>query len=302
MRIAFAGTPEPAVVTLEALLGSQHDVAFVITRPDAPTGRGKLLTPSAVAQFAQQHGIECLKPTSLKDIEDRLTDIDAVVVVAYGALVPAQLLQVVKHGWINVHYSLLPLLRGAAPVQWAIKNGDTTTGVSAFRIDQGLDTGPVFAQVHTDIGAQENSTQLLDRLTVMGSKLILQVLGDIDTGKATPVAQDPTQVTLAPKITSADARIDWTQSAQQVVNHVRAMAQKPGAWTMSGDERIKIPRAQVCPDSHDLSPGEVSVISRIVCVGASDGCVELIDVQRPGGTSAHAYSWAKTLTGSVILV
>lgn len=301
MRIAFAGTPESAVAPLQALVHSHHDIAFVVTRPDAPSGRGRVLTPSPVATFAAENELPVFKPEHIVEIEDKFAGIDAVIVVAYGAMIPESLLDVPRHGFINLHFSLLPTWRGAAPVQYAILNGDELTGVTAFRIDKGLDTGPILGTVSTQITASENSGELLERLTDMGSMLMLQLLDGLQSGQVAAHPQSPHDVSYAHKITSQDARINWSHPGLAVVRRIRAMAPAPGAWTMHGDERIKIGQAQLALDVTDLAPGHVRVRDGKVFVGTASHAIEVQQVQRPGKTMGPAKQWADSLRGDVVL-
>lgn len=301
MRIAFAGTPESAVSPLQALVHSHHDIAFVVTRPDAPTGRGRVLTPSPVATFAAENELQVFKPEHIADIADKFADIDAVIVIAYGAMIPESLLDVPKHGFINLHFSLLPTWRGAAPVQHTILNGDELTGVTAFRIDKGLDTGPILGTVSTQVTASENSGELLERLTDMGSMLMLQLLDGLQSGQVTAHEQSPHDVSYAHKISTDDARIVWTHPGLAVVRRIRAMAPAPGAWTMHGDERIKIAHAQLAMDVTDLAPGEVRVTDGKILVGTASQAIEVLQAQRPGKTMSPAKQWADSLRGDVVL-
>lgn len=295
MRIAFAGTPAPAVAALEALIASQHEVAFVVTRPDAPAGRGRVMTPSAVAVAADRHGVECLTPLRIEGVADRLARVDCVVVVAYGGMVPARMLDIPRHGYLNVHFSLLPAWRGAAPVQHAILHGDHTTGVTVFRLDAGLDTGPVLGALSTEIGDQ-TSGELLEQLAGMGARLLMSVLDDLESGTATPVPQKEHGVSLAPKITVVDARVVWHDSATAVERRIRAMTPLPGAWTMDGHERIKLEPVTLRPDVADLAAGQVAARDGAVLVGTATHAVELTRVLRPGRT------WAPARLASGVLV
>lgn len=301
MRIAFAGTPDSAVMPLLALIDSHHEVCFVITRPDAPSGRGRQLTQSPVAALAHERGIEILKPTHIAQIATRLAEVDLVVVVAYGALIPENLLAVPAHGWINVHYSLLPTWRGAAPVQHAIIHGDDISGVTIFQIDKGLDTGPVFATVTTSISSTVTATQLLGQLNQMASVLMEQVLDGIESDRISAQPQSSIDVSYAPKISTNDARIDWTLPALAISRRIRAMTDSPGAWTMLGDERIKMSPVKLRTDNVELRPGQVAVADKAILVGTGSHAVELTFIQRAGKTSTPASEWAHSLSDSAML-
>ena len=291
MRIAFAGTPDVAVPVLDALVSSGHEVAFVITRPDAPAGRGRVLTPSPVSLSAQEHNIECFKTTDLVSLTSQLAQVDCVVVVAFGAMVPSELLNVPKHGWINVHFSLLPHWRGAAPVQYAIKAGDDVTGVSAFQIDAGLDTGPVLGSIATSIRAGETSGELLDRLAIEGAALMVATLSALEAENIHAVPQPTTGVSVAPKISKDDARVSWQLPALAIERHVRAMTPEPGAWTMAGDQRIKLSPVSLATEVSHLAPGEVVKIENQVFVGTGSHAVVLGEVTQAGRNQVDAKHW-----------
>ncbi len=291
MRIAFAGTPEAAVPTLRALFESSHDVAFVVTRPDAPVGRGQVMTPSPVSEVAHEFGCRTLKPTALRDIASEFDGIDCVVVVAYGNLVPRELLDVPAHGWINVHFSLLPHWRGAAPVQHAIMAGDDVTGVSTFRLDEGLDTGPMLAYLTTSIGERETSSELLARLANEGGALALATLAGVENGSIHPLHQPLDGISHAPKILVSDARINWQHPALAIDRKVRAVTLEPGAWTMCGDSRIKLGPVGVRNDITDIATGVVEVRGKKVVVGTGSTAVELGTVHEAGRKPVDALVW-----------
>ncbi|EEI16627.1 methionyl-tRNA formyltransferase [Corynebacterium lipophiloflavum] len=298
MRLVFAGTPEPAVVALSKLIASEHEVSSVITRPDARKGRGRSLHPSPVKELAQHHGIEVLTPQTLKDNEEirqvlREIAPEAVPVVAYGNLIPADMLEIPTHGWVNLHFSLLPAWRGAAPVQAAIRNGDADTGATTFRIDTGLDTGDILGHIHEPIHATDTADDLLTRLAFAGADLLVETMTGLADGTITPVAQ-PSEGTYARKITSADARIDWSEPAEVVDRAIRAHTPAPGAWTTLGGERVKLERITPAAEG-DLRPGEVRVSKEVVEVGTSSANVELTRIQPPGKKMMAAADWARGL-------
>ena len=292
MRIAFAGTPEVAIPTLEALIANGHEVAFVITRPDAPAGRGRTITPSPVALAAQQHGLETFKTSQLLNVSHEVSDVDAVIVVAFGGLVPDELLTVPRYGWINVHFSLLPHWRGAAPVQHAIMAGDDVTGVTTFRIDSGLDTGEVLGQVTTIIHKNETSGELLERLGHEGASLLVATLAGIETGAIVPMAQAEHDVTLAPKLSKAQAQIDWSLPALAIERRIRAMTPHPGAWTMCNDERLKIFPVTLDHVAIYLEPGVIQIYEDDVIVGTGSHALTLGQVQQAGRNAITARQWA----------
>src|SRR5262249_47970965 len=259
MRLVFAGTPQTAVPSLDALLASSHSVVAVLTRPDARAGRGRRLAASAVADRARDAGIEVLAPRRPSD-PDFLARVresapDCCPVVAYGALVPDAALAVPEHGWVNLHFSLLPAWRGAAPVQHAILRGDEVTGATTFRLVAELDAGPVFGVVTEPIAPTDTAGDLLDRRAVSGAEVLVATMGGIESGELVPRPQPPDGVSLAPKISSDDARVRWDQPAPAVSRQVRACTPTPGAWTQLNEARIKLwPFAGQAPDEHDGRP------------------------------------------------
>ena len=290
MRIGFAGTPAPAVETLTALLATHHQIDIVVTRPDAPVGRGKVMTPSPVAALAESEGLRTVKRDSLRDCAELFADLDLVVVVAFGALVPQDLLEVPRHGWVNVHYSLLPRWRGAAPVQYSILAGDKVAGVSVFQLEAGLDTGPVYQSESIALTGTETSGTLMEELTHIGCRTLITTLANIESGNAVAVPQDRSGVTYASKIATSDARIDWRAPAHQVDQLIRAMTPHPGAWTMHGEERIKVSPVTLHA-RHDLAPGQCVREDGCVVVGTGSGAIALTQVQRAGRTMVDAVAW-----------
>ena len=269
MRLLFAGTPEPALPSLRALVDSQnHDVIAVLTRPDAAAGRRGKPAPSPVAQFAAEQGIPVLKPERPNSAEfvAELAELapDACAVVAYGALLRDELLAVPTHGWVNLHFSLLPAWRGAAPVQAAIAAGDTVTGATTFRIERDLDSGPIFGVVTETIAPTDTAGDLLARLAVSGAGLLAATMDGIADGSLIPVRQPAEGITVAPKITVDEARVRWELPAHVVDRRIRAVTPNPGAWTMIGDVRVKVGPVRVDEDK-ELAVGEIEVGKRDVC-------------------------------------
>ncbi|WP_284819549.1 methionyl-tRNA formyltransferase [Corynebacterium rhinophilum] len=304
MRIIFAGTPEPAVVALEKLLASSHEVVAVITRPDAKKGRGRSLHPSPVKALAQEHGIEVLTPSTLRpgtedgdNLRQRLAELQpvAIPVVAYGNLISKDLLDVARHGWVNLHFSLLPAWRGAAPVQAAIAAGDDITGASTFRIEEGLDTGPVFGTVTEGITGTDTADDLLTRLAYSGADLLVATMDGLEAGTLEPQAQKG-EATYAPKISTAAARIDWAQPAFAIDRHIRAHTPGPGAWTLLDDSRLKVGPVRVTEgiDKH-LAPGEALINKDAVYIGTATQPVQLDRIQPPGKKMMNAADWARGL-------
>ncbi|MFF4793583.1 methionyl-tRNA formyltransferase [Streptomyces sp. NPDC001276] len=298
MKLVFAGTPEVAVPALDALLASgRHEVAAVVTRPDAPAGRGRRLIASPVAERAEEAGIEVLKPLKPRDPEflERLKEIapDCCPVVAYGALLPRAALEIPARGWVNLHFSLLPAWRGAAPAQHALMAGDEITGASTFLIEEGLDSGPVYGTVTERIRPTDTSGDLLTRLALAGAGLLAATMDGIEDGTLEAVPQPAEGVTLAPKITVEDARVDWTAPALRVDRVVRGCTPAPGAWTTFRGERLKLIQAAPAPQRTDLAPGALAVGKNDVHVGTGSYAVELLWVQAQGKKPMRAADWAR---------
>ncbi|MFB6721292.1 methionyl-tRNA formyltransferase [Kribbella sp. NPDC056345] len=296
MRVVFAGTPEPAVTALRAIVASRHEVVAVVTRPDAPAGRGRKLVASPVAQYAEElGGIEILKPVKPSDPEflARLAEIapDCCPVVAYGGLLPQAALDIPEHGWVNLHFSVLPAWRGAAPVQHSIIAGDDVTGASTFRIVKALDAGPVFGVLTEPIGPTDTSGDLLGRLAESGSKLLVDTLDGIEDGILQPQEQPADGVSLAPKINVEDAELDLTAPALRVDRLVRGCNPAPGAWTTFRGERLKV--LAVSLTDEELKPGEISATKSSVRIGTGSKAVELLTVQPQGKKPMAAADWAR---------
>jgi methionyl-tRNA formyltransferase len=297
MRLVFTGTPETAVPSLTALLdSSRHEVVAVLTRPHARAGRGRREIASPVEQLAVKEGLPLLSPTRLSDPDflERLVDLrpDCCPVVAYGALIPAAALAIPERGWVNLHFSLLPAWRGAAPVQRAILSGDEITGASTFLIEAGLDTGPVYGVVTEPIRATDTAGGLLERLARSGADLLVATMDGIADGSLTPRPQTADGVSVAAKITVDDARVDWTAPAVHVDRLVRACTPVPGAWTLFRGQRLKLGPVRVV-DGSALHPGELRVTKQSARVGTATGPVELGDVQAPGKRPVPAPDWAR---------
>lgn len=300
MRLVFAGTPEPAAVALQRLIDSDHEVVAVLTRPDARKGRGRTLHPSPVKELAVANGIEVLTPERLSgdnDAAQRLAELqpDAIPVVAYGNLVPESMLAIPRHGWVNLHFSLLPAWRGAAPVQAAIRAGDAVTGATTFRIDKGLDTGEVLGTIEEPIGPTDTADDLLNRLAHRGADLLVSTMDGLAAGTVTPTPQ-PVEGSYAPKITPAEARVDWRAPAAEIDRAIRAYTPAPGAWTTLRGERVKIGPVRLTETpAGPLAPGEVAAEKHSVRVGTGFGDVELGQIQPPGKKQMDAADWARGL-------
>ena len=300
MKLVVAGTPEVAVPALDSLISSaRHTVAAVVTRPDARAGRGRKLAPSPVAARAEEAGIEVLKPAKPgeEDFLARLREIapDCCPVVAYGALLPQRSLEVPRHGWVNLHFSLLPAWRGAAPVQHALLAGDEVAGASTFLIGPGLDDGPVYGVVTEEVRRTDTSGDLLTRLALAGSGLLTATMDGIEDGTLHPAPQPSEGVSLAPKLTVEDARIDWSAPALRVDRVVRACTPAPGAWTVWRGERLKIRALALDPQVGELPAGELRARKHTVHVGTGSHAVRLEWVQPQGKKPMAAADWARGL-------
>jgi methionyl-tRNA formyltransferase len=299
LRLVFAGTPAVAVPALDAIAASGHELLAVLTRPDAPAGRGRRLVRSPVGAWADEHGIEVLTPQKPREPEfqQRLRELapDCVPVVAYGALVPPSALEIPKRGWVNLHFSLLPAWRGAAPVQHAVLHGDEVTGASVFELEAGLDTGPVYGTLTENIRAGDTSGDLLERLAGEGAGLLVAVLDAIEAGTARAHPQPADGVTLAPKITIEDARIRWDDPAFAVDRRVRACTPAPGAWTTLRDDRLKLGPVKPVANGPELGPGDVLVERSQVLVGTATTPVALGEVRAAGKKPMAATDWARGL-------
>ncbi|WP_226344845.1 methionyl-tRNA formyltransferase [Agilicoccus flavus] len=308
MRVVFAGTPDVALPSLRALLDSGHDVLAVLTRPDAPAGRGRTLLPSPVKVAALAAGVEVLTPARPSDpaFLDRLRELapDACPIVAYGGLIRPEALAIPRRGWVNLHFSLLPAWRGAAPVQRALIAGEEVTGATTFLLEEGLDTGPVLARHEVAVGARETAGDLLARLAVEGAPLLVDSLDGLADGSIVPRPQRADGVTHAPKLTADDARVRWDEPADALGALVRGCTPAPGAWTTHRGERIKLgpvtpapgtptgSSGASAPPTH-LAPGEIEPRKNTVWVGTGTAAVELGTVQAPGKKPMSAADWAR---------
>lgn len=298
MRIVFAGTPEPALPPLRRLIESpRHDVIAVLTRPDAAAGRRGRPAPSPVARLALEHDIPVLRPSKPNSDEfvAELTELapDCCAVVAYGALLREPLLAVPERGWVNLHFSVLPSWRGAAPVQAAIAAGDTVTGATTFLIEPALDSGPVYGVVTETIRPTDTAGDLLERLSISGAELLSHTLDGIADGTLTAVPQPSEGVTIAPKITVDEARVRWDLPAHVVERRIRAVTPNPGAWTMIGDLRVKLGPVTVEEEAEPLQPGAIRAARDGVCIGTASTPVRLGLIQPPGKKAMNAADWAR---------
>lgn len=295
MKILFMGTPDIAAESLEALIEAGHEICAVFTRRDKPVGRKQILTAPPVKQLAEQHGIPVYQPRTLRDgsSDDVIRELapDIIVVVAYGCIIPPQLLHVAPFGCINLHVSLLPKYRGSAPIQWAVLNGDERTGVSIMQLDEGLDTGDVLMVEPVEIDPEETSGQLFDRVSALGAKTLVAALEKLQAGQLTPVPQQHELASLAPPLNKDMARFDFTQDAGHIHNWVRGMNPWPVAWFEQDGKRIKVLECRIAKVTRSAAPGTVLALKPLT-IAAENGAVELLTVTPEGGKPMAGTAWA----------
>jgi methionyl-tRNA formyltransferase len=297
VRVVFWGSPEFAVSVLDALLASRHEVGGVVTRPPQPTGRGRRVQMTPVAESAAALGVPVLSPRrprgAVFERELAALGADVFVVAAYGAILPSGILSLPPHGSLNVHASLLPDYRGAAPVTRAILDGRAETGITIMRMEPGLDTGPICLQVRTPIHASDSAGSLTGRLAELGGRAAVDALDRIEAGTLTETAQDDARATWADKVSTAEAEIDWGRPARAIERAVRAFDPWPGAWTTFRGERLKVFRVSALPGPHGGSPGEIRALGPAPVVRAGDGELGLELVQPPGARRMPGAEWAR---------
>jgi methionyl-tRNA formyltransferase len=295
VRVVFAGTPEPVLPSLDAIAASPHELVGVLTRPDAPAGRGRRLAPSPVAERAAELGVPVLKPGHPRDpaFQEALLALapDCCPVVAYGALLPESALDIPAHGWVNLHFSVLPAWRGAAPVQHALWAGDEVTGATTFRIVRELDAGPTYGLMTERVRPGDTAGSLLERLAEGGAGLLVATLDGLEDGSIEAREQPEDGISFAPKITVEDAHVDWTEPAMAVDRRIRACTPAPGAWTTYEGERVKL--GPVTPAEGALPPGELLVGKNAVAVGTGTGALKLGLVKAFGKKEMPAADWAR---------
>lgn len=295
MKLAVAASPEVAIPTLGYLLSSEHDLALIISRPASPSGRGRELTPTPVAIWASEHCIPIYTPESATDFDERLHEFDLVITIGYGLLLPEFLLNQPKYGFINLHFSLLPLLRGAAPVQRAIITGLEQTGVTVFKLDSGMDTGPIYVQQSMQIAKSDTAGSLLTKLAQLGPAAISETLIKIESGFQ-PEPQDSSLATLAPKLSKVEGKISWDLSAREIVQQILGFAPNPGATALFRGEILRITAAKSAKNelsNVELSVGQISLANHSVLVGTKIGAIEILEVTPAGKRSMSALAWAR---------
>ena len=286
MKVVIASSSPVAIPLISALnASSTHQLIGLLTNPDKATGRGMHVVANELATWAESLGLNVQKPENNDELKKVIENIkpEIVITIAYGRIIPLDMLELPKSGWINVHFSLLPRWRGAAPVQWAIINGDKQTGITVFKLDKGMDTGPVYLEQVIPINDNENSDELLRRLSLIGSDLAIKSLELISDG-VDPKPQASTGITLAPKISKNDGKIDWRQSSDQVVNRFRALSSNPGVWSLLGELRIKIDALVACSLVDQIKPADIVINGERLFVGVLDGVIEIL-ILTPAGRS-----------------
>jgi len=299
VRIGVAATPDVAIPTLNWLLHSGHEVSVIITQPDRPAGRGRLLQQSVVADWAQDHQISVLKPEIPHELLGKIEHLDLVLTIGYGVLLPESILSLPKNGFLNLHFSLLPSYRGAAPAQRALHSGEEVTGVTVFQLDKGMDTGPIFAQESIAIDPSWRSFELLGQLAALGPEVVKRSLEMIENGENSHAQEGVSSS--APRITKAEAKIDFKHHSTQISNAIRAFTYEPGAWTLLKGEPFKICSVKAS-DAVVGSPGALLVLDKSVFVGTGSGALELLRVIPSGKKEMDAIDWARgaRLTGGEI--
>jgi len=304
LKVIFAGTPEFSVAPLQALLDSNHDVIAIYTQPDRPAGRGRKLTASPVKQLALQHDIPVYQPNSLRDAEAQTAlaelNADIMIVVAYGLILPKAVLEMPKYGCLNIHASLLPRWRGAAPIQRAIEAGDAETGVTIMQMDVGLDTGDMLYKMSTPIAAEDNAQSLHDRLSQMGSKALMETLAQLQAGQLTPEKQDETRVTYAEKLNKAEAEIDWTQPGETVLRKIQAFNPWPMAFTRFQEQPLRVLQARIADDTAQKEANSkpaglvIDVDKNGILITTGSRPIWLTQVQPAGKKPMAAYDFAQS--------
>ena len=291
MRLAVAATPEVALPTLHWLQTGEHDLVRVISQPDKPSGRGQGLHASPVSQWAIANSIDLVRPTNVKEIDAAIADVDLLITIGYGRILPSATISIPKFGCINLHFSLLPKYRGAAPVQRAIEAGETQSGVTVFALDPGMDTGPIYTSIETPIEPAMRSFELLDKLSHVGVDALKQALAEIEKG-TTPTPQTG-ESSLAAKITRDEAQLNWSSPAHSLFNKIRAFYPQPQAWTVFRGQPLKISLARVSDIVPELQPGELRIVGSDCVIGTLDKAIVLESVTPAGKKEMSALDWSR---------
>ena len=284
MQISVASSSLIAVPIIEAILASEHTLASVISTPDRKSGRGQIETPTPLAKWSEEQGFIVAKPFDTPTLNQHLLAVQPqlIITASYGKLIPVEVLHGPRFGWLNVHFSLLPRWRGAAPVQWALLEGDATTGISIFKLDKGMDTGPIYYQEEVEIGASDTTTDLLERMSILAASRIMDVVADIRKG-VKPKPQPAAGVTLAPKISKELAKINWSTGADAILRQIRAIDERPGTWTTFRSERVAIHKVHESLLANTLKkPGEIAIVDGALLVRCSDSILEIAELTPAG--------------------
>lgn len=284
MQISVASSSLIAVPIIEAILASEHTLASVISTPDRKSGRGQIETPTPLAKWSEEQGFIVAKPFDTPTLNQHLLAVQPqlIITASYGKLIPVEVLHGPRFGWLNVHFSLLPRWRGAAPVQWALLEGDATTGISIFKLDKGMDTGPIYYQEEVEIVASDTTTDLLERMSILAASRIMDVVADIRKG-VKPKPQPAAGVTLAPKISKEMAKIDWSTGADSILRQIRALDERPGTWTTFRSERVAIHKVHESLLANALKqPGEIAIVDGALLVRCSDSVLEIAELTPAG--------------------
>jgi methionyl-tRNA formyltransferase len=291
VRLAVAATPDVAIPALDWLLNSKHEIATIITQPDRPVGRGRTLSPTIVSRWASEHSVPVFKPAHPNELQGLLSQLDLVITIGYGVLLPVEILSIPRHGFLNLHFSLLPAYRGAAPAQRALENGESATGVTVFQLDKGMDTGPIFTQKTIVIDPRWRSLELLQHLSILGVSALSDALEMIESGQS-PTPQVGTS-SLAPKISKEQARLDFSLTAHGVVNRIRAFTPSPGSWTVWSGEVFKISNAIVA-QGDGMQPGQIFIKESAIFVQCGEeSAIELLEVTPSGKKEMSAIDWSR---------
>jgi methionyl-tRNA formyltransferase len=289
MRIAVAASPEVAIPTLEAIMSSSHQLVRVISQPDKPAGRGRVMTPTPVSMWAVNAGIDLVKPDSVAQIAESVADCDSVITIGYGKLLPSEILAIPRYGFLNLHFSLLPRWRGAAPVQRSIEAQDSVSGVTVFLLDEGMDTGPIYTVHRFALDSDITSDELLKELGELGVNAVLETLEKIEAG-VRPTPQESTGATRALKLSRSEGEIDWSQKAEVLSAKIRAFTSNPGAWTTFRGSVLKIASPKL--SQIELSPGEIALIDKKVLIGTGSLALEIGMITAHGKQPIEASAWA----------
>ena len=297
MKIIIASSSPVAIpLILELEKAATHKLSALITNPDKATGRGQQIEPNELAAWCQEKNLKVFKPENPEELSQVVSDVEAdlAITIAYGHLIPEEMLQKNRYGWLNVHFSLLPKWRGAAPVQHSILNGEKSTGISIFKLDKGMDSGPIYLTQSVDISDSDSTESLLKQMSVIGAKLTLEAVALVERGVA-PTAQELDGISFAPKLSKEDGRLNWNQNVSSILNRYRALSQNPGVWSNLGQMRIKIDAMRISYTSQEIKPGEIMILQEKIFVGAKNGVIEIERLTPAGRNQMSAAEYSRGL-------